>query len=537
MGDPARAVEPIREFLGRHVEATHVPGMAVALTDRERTLAVLTEGYADVKARTPVAPEHLFQIGSISKGFTAIALLQEQEAGRLDLRSPVTEYLPWFEVPSRFGPIAVHHLLSHSSGIVQGTEFTTEALHEVWALRETVTGFPPGEGYQYSNVAFKALGLVLETVAGQAWWEVVRERILAPLEMRATDPITTHETRRRLAVGYWPFYDDRPWQPSHGWAEATWVESATADGTICSPVAELAAYARLLLNRGEAPGGRVLSEQSFALMTQRATPAPEEDSVYGYGVKWLEGGGVSLLGHSGSTVGYSAYVLADPEVGVGIAVLANAYVERLPLLRFALAAMRAAALDRETPPVPQAADPLRVGNAAEYVGTYRSLGRTLSVVAESGGLLVEHDGGRVRLERASDDSFLVPDPAFDRFPLRFGREGGRVVEALHGPDHYVREGEPVEFEHPARWDAFVGHWRSHDPWFSNFRVFVRKGKIVLAGQTADDEGEWELSELPDGSFRVGGERSPDRIRFDTSIDGRATRALYDAAPFYRTFTR
>jgi len=536
MGDPARAVESVESLLHRHVEATRAPGMALALTDRERTLAVITSGYADLAARVPVAAEHLFQIGSISKGFTAIALLKEREAGHLDLDAPVTEYLPWFEVRSRFAPITIHHLLSHSSGIVQGTDFTAEALHEVWSLRETETGFPPGEGYLYSNVGFKALGLVLEAVAGKPWWEIVRERILEPLEMDSTDPITTHETRRRLAVGYWPPFDDRPWHTGHGWVEATWVESATADGTICSPVGELAAYARLLLNGGAGPAGPLMLPESFALMTQRATPAPDEGAFYGYGVKWLEERGVPLLGHSGSTLGYCGWVFTDPEAGVGAVVLANAYVERLSVLRYAVSAMRAAVMDEELPPPPDSDPPERVRNAAEFAGEYHLSRRTVNLVASGDGLALEHAGGRVALERRAGDDFVAPDPAFELFPLRFVREAERVVAVTHGPDHYVRDGEPLEVEHPPEWNALVGHWRSHDPWFSNFRVFVRAGRLVLAGSTADDEGDWELVPLPDGSFRVGDERSPDRIRFDAVIDGRPTRAIYDAAPFYRTFT-
>ena len=536
MGDAARAVESVERFLHRHVEATHAPGMAVALTDRQRTLAVLTSGYAELAAKTPVVPEHLFQIGSISKGFTAIALLQEREAGRLDLEAPVTAYLPWFEVRSRFAPITIHHLLSHSSGIVQGTDYTAEALHEVWSLRETETGFPPGEGYLYSNAGFKALGLVLEAVAGKPWWEVVRERILEPLEMTSTDPITTHDTRRRLAVGYWPPYDDRPWHTSHGWVEATWVESGTADGTICSPVGELAAYARLLLNDGAGAAGPVISPESFALMTQRATPAPDEGAFYGYGVRWLDESGLLLLGHSGSTLGYCGWVLTDPQAGIGAAVLANAYVERLSVVRYAVSAMRAAVLGEEVPPPSEPDSPARVRNAEEFVGEYRSPRRRMSIVAEGEGLALELEAGRVPFERRSDDDFVVPNPAFELFPLRFVREGDSVVAATHGPDHYVRDGEPVDVPSPVEWDAFVGHWRSHDPWFSNFRVFVRSGRLVLAGSTADDEGDWELTALPDGSFRVGDERSPDRVVFDTVIDRRATRAVFDAAPFYRTFT-
>ncbi|MEX2204125.1 MAG: serine hydrolase domain-containing protein, partial [Actinomycetota bacterium] len=96
--DVQAVVARVREFLDRRMEELVAPGVQVALTDRERTLAVICHGYANADARSPVEPHHRFQIGSIGKGMTAMALLQEREAGRLDLDGPVTEYLPWLEI-------------------------------------------------------------------------------------------------------------------------------------------------------------------------------------------------------------------------------------------------------------------------------------------------------------------------------------------------------------------------------------------------------------------------------------------------------
>src|SRR5215208_6260838 len=88
-------------IIERRMAADNTPGLALALTDRERTLRVATYGFADLGARTPVTPDTLFEIGSIGKSFTSLALLCEHEAGNLDLQAPVARYLPWFEV--RFG--------------------------------------------------------------------------------------------------------------------------------------------------------------------------------------------------------------------------------------------------------------------------------------------------------------------------------------------------------------------------------------------------------------------------------------------------
>ncbi len=540
MAEFDRALAHIRRYVESRWDTLETPGLALGFTDRDRCLGVQTFGFANLEARMAVSPEHLFQIGSISKGFTAVALLQEREAGRLDLNAPVTEYLPWFEVRSAYGPITIHHLLTHTSGLIQGMDFTGEGAHEVWALRESETGFPPGERFWYSNVGFKALGLVLVTVAGQPWWEVVRERVLLPLGMTATDPITTHETRKRLAVGYVPRYDDRPWHPSHGFAPGTWVESATADGTICSTAEEMTGYVRFLLNGGAGPGGRILSEESFALMAQRVIEDPDEPGVlFGYGLNTRRMSGRTCVGHSGSTIGYSTYVLADVDAGFGVVILMNAYADRVAHVSFALETLAAAAQGDGLPPI---ADPVgreHVPNAAEYAGSYSSGERAFTVEAEGSRLILVYGDRRIALERLEPDGFLVPDPELDRFALRFGRAEGVVVEATHGPEWYVNErySGPTSFLHPMGWEAFVGHYRSHNPWASNFRVVLQKGRLHLVSTFAEELGDGELVPLPDGSFRVGArEWSPDRIRFGTLIDGKATRAILDCAPFYRTFT-
>ena len=539
MAEPSTALERIRSYIEVHREHLDTPGVALALTDRERCLGVITGGWANVDARRPVAPDHRFQIGSISKGFTAMALLQEREAGRLDLDAPVTEYLPWFVVPSAFAPITIHHLLSHTAGIVQGMEFTQEGAHEVWALRETVAGLPPGERHLYSNVGYKTLGLVLERLTGRPWWETVKERVMEPIGMGSADVIITNESRFTSAIGYRSPFDDRPWLPRHGWVPEPWYESATADGTICATTEELAAYARLLLNEGRG----VLEPESFALMSRPVAPDPDApEQVYGYGLKWIrEDDRLRLLGHSGTMVGFCAYVLVDVETGFGVSILNNFPLgKRLDLVRFALECLRRQATGEELPPVPEPLPRASVPDADAYAGGYRDERGTVVVRSDGDRLFLETDDARAPLVRIDRDLFGVDADGMDRFGFRFLQREGVVSQAFWGPRWMVNEryAGPASFDVPAGWDALAGHYRSWNPWSPSFRVFLRRGQLWLefAGETIDGGGDRPLSPLADGSFQVGEDWSPDRVRFDTFIDGRATRAVFDGAPFYRTFT-
>ncbi len=534
MASGVEALARIASYVDAHRDLLDTPGLALAVTDAERTLGVLLRGHANLDAGTPVDAGHRFQIGSISKGFTAMALLRRSETGRLDLDAPVAEYLPWFEVRSAFGPITVHHLLSHTAGIVTGMDATGEAAHEVWSLRETHAGWAPGERFSYSNVGYKALGLVLEALDGRPWWEVVREEVMEPIGMGDADVVITNATRGRLAVGYASPFDDRPWQPRHGWAPAPWFESATADGTICATAEELACYARLLLHRGRG----VLSLESFERMTRPVAEDPgSPGEIYGYGVKWVSGiDGRRLLGHSGGMIGFTAYLLVDPLAGVGaVALMNSALGARLELVRFALSCLAADVEGRPLPDVPEPRERWVTPDPGSSVGTFMDELGEARVRAADGGLLIDEGGRPARLLPVGGGRFALDDAERDRYALEIVREDGRAVELRWGPRWLRATGRADGPEPSDERRALAGRYRSWNPWAPGFDVFARRDGLwlELLG-AADVEASRRLHPLPDGSFAVGARPTPSRVRFDTPIDGRPTRAWLDAAAFYRT---
>lgn len=506
------------------------PGLQFGLTDRERTLGVLTVGEAS--RGVPLGPEHLFAIASVSKSFTATLVMQEVEAGRIDLHAPVRTYLPWFAPPSPFGPITVHHLLTHTSGLAIGQEATGEATNELLQLAGQEPGFAPGERLWYSNAGYKALGLIVEATSGRPWFELARERILAPLGMHATEPTITFALGARLVPGHASPYGDRPWHSSYGLVPVPPYESGTADGTVCSSATEMCAFLRMLL--GEDDG--VLGAESLARMMAPHVHDPDDDVDYGYGLWSREVGGTRQVGHSGSFLGYTAYLAFEPGSGLGAVVLTNGASEgalRRDLLAFALAAARASQAGIDLPPIPEPRTLATIDGAEAYVGAFGAVR-----VGRSGdGLVAEVDGASAPLEVAGADAFACPLPALARFPLRFEPEGGEVVALAHGSEWYPRGGVSAS-EAPApnpSWRPFLGHYRGFGLSQVDLRVLVRRGQLRLTdGEAGSDD---ELVGLADGSFRVGNDPwRPDRIRFDTEIDGCATRAVMNGAPLYRTFT-
>jgi CubicO group peptidase (beta-lactamase class C family) len=540
MGDRDVALADALSLMDRAIERLMpergIPGLALVITDRDGLLARQNYGYADLAALNPVDDETLFEFGSIGKSFTAICLLQLEEEGIIDLDAPVTNYLPWFAVRSSHAPISIHHLLTHTAGIIGGSDFSLDPRFEVWALRDTDAA-APGERCRYSNVGYKALGLLLEAVTGKPYAEIVQERIFSPLGMTDSASLITHDLRRRLAVGHVPFYDDRPWRPAHGLAPATWLETNTGDGCLSSTAVDLAIYLRMLLNEGAGPSGRLLSPASFARMQAPHTEI-SPGIPYGYGIIAMEDDGRRLIEHGGDMVGYSSVMMGDLDSKIGVTLLSNGMANLTPVADWAvqfLVAARAGEALLEFPPIEPEID------AAEFVGIYRSESADLEVEVEDDQLILVSKRERLPLEPmrspAIPDAFIASHPDLALYPIRFGRDGsGSVTELTHGQDWYGAdhyEGTRV-FESPPEWTAYTGHYRAWNPWVSNFRIIVRKGELLQVSPSGQEQ-----TLRPDGDgFRIGDDPdSPERIMFDTVVNGEALRARQaGGADYYRFFT-
>lgn len=529
------AFDQLEQCLKERMQAYHTPALVMALTDRIEQMHLFGHGYASLDAKTPIQANHLFAIGSVGKSFTAIAALQASETGLLDLHAPVKNYLPWFEVQSSFEPITIHHLLTHASGLPRGTDFSPDPRSEVFALRDQSVGFAPGTHFWYSDTGYKVLGLVLQVVTGKSYADLIREKILEPLEMRHTYAITTNALRPQMAAGYRDLYDDRPSHPCHPLVQAAWVETDSADGCIISCGEDMARYARMLLNKGRGPHGRLMSEASYQKLV---TPMIEDDGeVYSYGLYLFEDEGYRVAGHGGDVPGYEAYLWLDLDNGLGTVLLSSKpYPPRVSFL--ALEFFRAAYLGLELPDSPPLPDFTHISNPQDYAGVFHSGECTLILEAEHHHLYLKCGGEqRVPLEQRAFDSFYTNHPAWDRYPLRFGRSpDGHVTEASYGPMWFTRDGiqEPDQIETPVEWAGYTGHYRSHDPWATNFRVYTRKGQLILCEPSGDEE---ILVPLGNGCFRIGeDDYIPERLVFDQVVDMQALRATRAGCPYYRFFT-
>jgi len=534
------AYQRLDEYIARHMAEVGAPGMTLALADRKGLLRASEYGFADVKAGIKVSPQTLFEIGSISKSFVAIVVLQLAEEGKLDLNKPVTSYLPWLKIESKFSPFTTHHLLSHTSGL-SGVPLLLRTAGTTLGV-----SFEPGTKWVYSNVGYDLLGFLIEAVDKKPFADAMRQRVFNPLGMNSSSPVISNEIRERLAVGYAPLQSDRPFPIRGKLGEAPWIEVPEAAGSIAATASDMGNYLQMLLNNGAGPKGQVLSEKSFALFTKPVIKSPfrGEDASYAYGLWVSETNVHKLLRHTGGMVAFSSVMYADTTDGLAAFASVNAArlpggYRPIPVVRYALALLGAASAGQELPAAPPPLPlPTLVKNAADYAGTFTlqsssvpSDEKKLVLISEGEQLILQHAGSRVALESAGRDTFLVKHPDFELFTLRFGREKDVVTEVFHGSSWWTNErySGSKKFEYPKGWDAFTGHFHSDSPWYGSVRIVIRKGQMLIGG----DQG---LVEVSSGVFRFDDDTGVDRVTFDIIIDGRAIHANFAGVDFYRAFT-
>jgi hypothetical protein len=296
-------------------------------------------------------------------------------------------------------------------------------------------------------------------------------------------------------------------------------------------------YIRLIMNKGLGPSGRIVSEAGFKPLTAPVikTGRSENDAWYAYGLNVETSDGHSILSHTGGMVGYISAMSMDMDVGVGAAVLSNGATSVDDIARYAVKLFRSSWTRTSELPkdIPYATT---VEKPEEYEGQYLMGARSILVKRAGNQLLAMHEGVVATLEPRDKDSFFLELPGFELHLMRFRREGDEVVELTHGPSVYTREGRSIAAEVPFNpvWASYSGHYRTHNPWLTNFRVFARKGSLWL---TYPSDEEHELFERREGVFFVGDPKeSPEWIRFYATVGGKTQRATLSGEEYARAFT-
>jgi len=386
--------ERLDELAAKH----HVPGAALAvlrLGDDGDELVEAATGVLNKSTGVEVTTDSVFQIGSITKVWTATLVMQLVDEGKLDLDAPVIEVLPGLQLADAdvAAKVTMRHLLNHTSGI-DGDVFTDTGRGDdvlagyVAALADVEQNHPLGATFSYCNSGFSLAGRVVEVLTGKTWDAVLRERIISPLGLTHTSTLPEEAILHRVAVGH---ITPDPEQESH--PAPVWMlpRSLGPAGLVNATARDVTAFARMHLSEGRATDGTVvLSPSSTAAMQAHSTDLPDRYSLGdSWGLGWIrfDWQGERLYGHDGTTFGQNAFLRVLPGSGLAVALLTNGgqprdlFAELYSEVFGELAGVRVA---EQLEPPAEAPDV----ELSRYVGTYERSSITTEVFERDGGLVM-----------------------------------------------------------------------------------------------------------------------------------------------------
>ena len=547
--------ESARAVINAIAEKWAVPGGALVAVDREGETFVHRFGFADMERGKHVEPQHLFQIGSISKIVTSMAVLQLVEHDLITLDTPVGDVLGWLPAAMRTPDVTIRRLLNHTAGLVASVDAVPDEIGQATLHGGSPSPAGVGKMFHYSNFGYILLGLVAAHLSGTSLTELVAQRILQPLGMLDTIACVTHEDYPVLARGYQPLHDDRPWVPGDPLITAPWMEVAGADGNLACTVSDLGRFARTLLGRGVLDGTRVLQDSTFEAMVSSLAPngedvldlpgvAPGQSSHYGLGINVERVDDSTVLTHGGGMVGYASFLLVDLDGGTAVCVMTNANGDTPVAEAIArcvateLSTPGAVAVDRLDPGAWDADEVQRLGYTGEFISATSQSIHVAATEKRNGvvGLSVSSGGEQASLLRTWGRRVVTRLPALRHYALVFDSD-----HWAWGPEEflavYAQRDSPNGT--PTAGNEFCGHYRSYSPWFTNFRVVQRRGALVLiapGGVEAPAE-DVELVQVAPSTFRIGRDVAlPERITFGPLINGVAAWADRDGCRYSRAFT-
>jgi CubicO group peptidase (beta-lactamase class C family) len=393
----------LRANLPALLEEHQVPGAAIAVSVGDETID-LAAGVLNKATGVEATPDSLFQIGSVTKVWTATLVMQLVDDGLADLDTPVRTYVPEFGTadPDAAAKITVRQLLCHTAGF-EGDIFTDTGKGDdcvekyVATLTDVAQMFAPGEMFSYNNAGYCVLGRIVEVLRGKPYDECLREHLFEPLALTHAAAGPYDAIRFRAAIGHLQPTPDAEPEPAPVWALAR--SNAPAGSMLAMRPRDLLAFARMHL-RG---GAGVLSEASASAMRERQVELPYlgmMGDAWGLGWEIFDCAGGTVIGHDGGTIGQSSFLRVVPESDLSVALSVNGG-NVIPLYPAIIGKVLADLAGVTLPPLP-VPGPVPA-DVSRYLGTYSS--------DVSDTEITQDEDGRLWLRRRMKGALaeLIPD--------------------------------------------------------------------------------------------------------------------------------
>lgn len=362
-GQAGGSLDAIENYVEQQMRRLSIPGVAMAIVEGDQIVHLRGFGQARPGGEAP-SPQTPFVLGSTTKSFTAVAVMQLVEAGKIELDAPAQHYLPWFRVadPQASAQITVRHLLNQTSAlpVLPGMIFLADldespgaAERQARTLSTLKLTRPVGSGFEYCNLNYNLLGLIIEAASGESYADYIQNYIFTPLGMSHSYTSPAVARQNGLAVGY-RYWFSIPFAVRN----LRMPRGSQAAGELISCSEDMARYLIAHLNRGRCGGVQILSAAGMDELHRGAV----QESVTGatviqYGMGWFvtDTGQTKTVWHSGNVPDFSSFMAFLPEQKKGVVLLLNADHYGLPMLLMEVGAGAAAVLAGQQPP------PLQLG--------------------------------------------------------------------------------------------------------------------------------------------------------------------------------
>ncbi|MEO8574504.1 MAG: serine hydrolase [Pyrinomonadaceae bacterium] len=527
--DYKAAIEGLERFITHEMADKDLPALSIALVDDQQIVWAKGLGFADPVKKVPATAKTVYRVGSVSKLFTDIAVMQLVEQRKLDLDAPVTRYLPNFHPRNPFGKtITLRQLMSHRSGLVReppvGHYFDPNnptLASTIDSLNKTSLVYAPEARTKYSSAAIATVGYVLERTQKEPFAKYLKRSVLEPLGLEDTSFEPTPSITKDLAKAYMWTVDGRVF-------EAPKFELGISPaGSMYTTVEDMGRFISALFAGGQGTKGRMLKASTLEQMWTPQFSSAGQKTGYGIGFGIRESEGRRTIGHGGAIYGFATTLKAMPEDRLGVVVVttkdaANAVTNRIA--DFALKVMLAAREGKATPQ-PEITAPVDPEYAKRVAGHYVGRSKSVDLIERTGNLSkLSSDGGdQVRL-RSSGKTLIVDDK------LGYGesiivREGEIVVRG----ETFKRVEVPKPQPAPAGWRGLIGEYGwDHDILY----IFEKDGKLWALIEWFEFDPLEQVSEnvfkFPDRGLYDG-----ERLIFTRDTTGRATKVEAASVVFKR----
>ena len=455
--DPA-IIDHLLDVVQFEVRQKRLPAFSIGVVDGQRQASFsIGFGHEDAAQTRLASGDTVYRVGSVSKLFTDLAVMQLVERGELSLDEDLRQRIPELHPQGADdAPITLRQLMSHRAGLVRespvGNYFddSSPSLRDtVLSLNETAYVYPPGTRTKYSNAGIAVVGYVIEQLKGVPFADYMDRNIFGPLGMTSSSFRPSDDVRQRQATGWMWTYDGRRFEAPD------FALGTLPAGNLYASINDLCRFLQVILNDGQVNDHQLLMPQTLSSMMTPQRDPNGQAHPYGIGFRINDFDGHRKIGHGGAVYGFATQLEALPDDRLGVAAVAsldvsNGVVERVA--HYALRLMLASRAGQPLPPYETTTD-VPTERASQLEGRYVAAGSAMRLERFDNQLLLRRGSGEYHV-RDRNGTLVVDDVQAYGPEIQRDSEGSLQI----GDEQFRRVEDPSPAPSPARWNGLIGEY-------------------------------------------------------------------------------